>query len=65
MIWCGRRDSNSHGKPTRPIKPTYFFDGAVLSTHLQHTTERERWLRFSAIHLTDPAKISELIEIFI
>ena len=36
MIWCGRRDSNSHGKPTRPLKPTYFLDGAVLSTPSAH-----------------------------
>ena len=36
MIWCGRRDSNSHGKPTRPLKPTYFLDSAVLSTPSAH-----------------------------
>ena len=36
MIWCGRRDSNSHGKPTRPLKPTYFLDGAVLNTSSAH-----------------------------
>ena len=45
MIWCGQRDSNSHGKPTRPIKPTYFLDGAVLSTPSAHN-RRENMATF-------------------